>query len=123
MEEIEKLRADLVLAGWRIELNNLNGKLNLVDWYAWHPSRPADWPSCQSNNKPPALCIYPHAFNLPQQEKTFASVEFEVCGEIAGRWYRLRAYSITASEAMAALPHITASLGAAWKAIAGLDTP
>lgn len=122
MDEIEKLRADLVLAGWRIERNNLNDRMNLVDWYAWHPKRPDDWPNCQSNDKPPSMCIYPYAFNLPQQEKTFANVEVEVCGELAGRWYKLRSYSITAGEAMAALPKITESLGAAWKAIAALDT-
>jgi hypothetical protein len=122
VDEIEKLRADLVLAGWRIERNSLNDRMNLVDWYAWHPMRPEDWPTCQCNDKPPSLCIYPHAFNLPQQEKTFANVEDEVCGELAGRWYKLRSYSITAGEAMAALPKITESLGAAWKAIAALDT-
>ena len=118
MNEIEKLRADLALAGWRIERNSLNDNLNLVDWYAWHPKRPGGWPNCQRNNKPPLLCIYPYAVNLPQQEKTFANVEVEVCGELAGRWYQLRAYSITAGEAMEALPSITVSLGAAWKAIA-----
>lgn len=122
MDEIEKLRADLVLAGWRIERNTLNGPVNRVDWYAWHPKRPDDWPNCQSNDKPPSMCIYPYAFNLPQQEKTFANVEVEVCGELAGRWYKLRSYSITAGEAMEAMPSITASLGAAWKAIAALDT-
>ena len=118
MNEIEKLRADLALAGWRIERNSLNDNLNLVDWYAWHPKRPSDWPNCQCNNKPPLLCIYPYAVNLPQQEKTFANVEVEVCGELAGRWYKLRAYSITAGEAMQTLPKITESLGAAWRAIA-----
>lgn len=117
MEEIEKLRADLVLAGWRIERNSLNGRMNLVDWYAWHPKRPDDWPNCQCNNKPPSLCIYPYVFNLPQLEKTFANVEVEVCGEQAGRWYKLRSYSITAGEAIEVLPKITESLGAAWKAI------
>lgn len=123
MEEIEKLRADLVLAGWRIERNSLNDRMNLVDWYAWHPKRTDDWPNCQCNNKPPSLCIYPYAFNLPQQEKTFANVEVEVCGELAGRWYKLSSYGITAGEAMSALPKITESLGAAWKAIAEMDAP
>lgn len=123
MDEIEKLRADLALAGWRIERNPLNGPVNRVDWYAWHPKRPGDWPNCQSNDKPPSLCIYPYAINLPQQEKTSANVEVEVCGELAGRWYKLRSYSITAGESMEALPSITASLGAAWKAIAALDAP
>ena len=123
LEEIEKLRADLVLAGWRIERNPLNDNLNLADWYAWHPKRPQDWPNCQCNNKQPSLCIYPYALNLPpQQEKIVANVEVEVCGELAGRWYKLRSYSITAGEAMEALPKITESLGAAWKAIAALDT-
>ncbi len=28
MDEIEKLRADLVLAGWRIERNSLNDRMN-----------------------------------------------------------------------------------------------
>ena len=118
MNELEKLRADLVMAGWRIERNSLKNNLNLVDWYAWHPKRPGDWPNCQCNNKPPSLCIYPYAFNLPQQEKTLANVEFEMCGELAGRGYKLRAYSVPASEALDALPKITESLGAAWKAIA-----
>ena len=54
MNELEKLRADLVLAGWRIERNSLKNNLNLVDWYAWHPKRPCDWPNCQCNNKPPS---------------------------------------------------------------------
>lgn len=124
MDEIEKLRADLVMAGWRIERNNLQYKMiSRVDWYAWQPKRPEDWPNCQSNDKPPLVCIYPYAVNLPHQEKAFANVEVEVCGELAGRWYKLRAYSITAGEAMEALPSITASLGAAWKAIAELDAP
>ena len=118
MDEIEKLRADLVLTGWRIERNSLNDRMNIADWYAWHPKRPSDWPNCQCNNKPPSLCIYPYAVNLQQQEKTLANVEVEVCGELAGRWYKLRTYSITAGEAMEALPSITVSLGAAWKAIA-----
>jgi len=117
MEEIEKLRTDLVLAGWRIERNNLDDT-NLVDWYAWHPKRPDDWSDCQYNNKPPSLCIYPYAFNHPKHAK----VEVEVCGELAGRWYRLRSYGITAGEAMAALPKAIEALGAAWKAIAALGT-
>lgn len=121
MEELEKLRADLARAGWRIGRNSLSDNRNLVDWYAWHPKRPDDWPNCQYINKPPSLCIYPYAFNLPQQEKTFANVEVEVCGELAGRWYQLRSYSITAGEAMEALPRVIESLGAAWKAIAALD--
>ena len=40
MDEIEKLRADLVLTGWRIERNSLNDRMNIADWYAWHPKRP-----------------------------------------------------------------------------------
>lgn len=114
MEELEKLRADLALAGWRIERNSLNGRMNLVDWYAWHPKRPGDWPNCQCNNKPPSLCIYPYAFNHPKHVK----VEVEVCGELAERWYKLRSYGITAGEAMESLPKIIESLGAAWKVIA-----
>ena len=46
MNELEKLRADLVLAGWRIERNSLKNNLNLVDWYAWHPKRPGKLISC-----------------------------------------------------------------------------
>lgn len=51
MDEIEKLSADLVQAGWRIERNTLG-------WYAWQPKRPDDWPNCQSNDKPPSVCVY-----------------------------------------------------------------
>jgi hypothetical protein len=117
MEELEKLRADLVLAGWRIERNSLSDSRNLADWYAWHPKRPDDWPDCQYNNKPPSLCVYPYAFIDPKHAK----VEVEVCGELAGRWYKLRSYGIPAGEAMTALPKAIESLGAAWKAIAALD--
>ena len=46
MNELEKLRADLVLAGWRIERNSLKNNLNLVDWYAWHP---LDYAPCSSS--------------------------------------------------------------------------
>jgi hypothetical protein len=118
----EQLRAGLEAAGWRIDRDSMRDPMNRCDWYAWMPKRPADWPDCECNDKPPSLVIWPSYLRLPDGRE-MAGVEFEVTGESGGRWFKLRMYSVQPNEALAAAEEAVAGLGAAWTAIATTFQP
>lgn len=112
-----ELRSCVAAAGWRIERNPLRDEFNECDWYAWQSKRPPDWPDCECNDKPPSMTMWPSFGHLPGARE-FGSVEFEVNGEMGGRWFQLRMYSVKPDEAMRAADEAVTALGAAWKALA-----
>lgn len=111
----DQLRAALEVAGWRVcEANEY--EMNECKWYAWLPKRPATWPDCECNDKPPSVTMRP--FFLTINGLDHGSVEFGLCGELHGRWHNLTMYSVAPDEAMDAIPEALKYLGAAWCAIA-----
>lgn len=119
-ETLEALRTDLDAAGWRIEEKPVRDATELCDWYAWKPNRPYDWPNCECNNKHPSLTIRPYL--LRGGERLHGGAEFSLCGQADGEWYDLKLYAVRLEDVMATIPKAKASLGAAWKAIAALET-
>lgn len=115
---LAKLRTDLEAAGWRFGRNGDYPRTNECEWYAWMPKRPADWPDCECNDKPPAVSLHPFLFTA--NGKTHDSSEFQLTGQMHGRWYTLKLYSVGLEEAMQAAPEAIASLGTAWKAMAAM---
>lgn len=118
-ETIDHLKAELQTAGWRFARNSDYPRTNNCDWYAWMPKRPQEWPDCECNDKPPAVSLHPFIFTM--DGRTHDSCEFQLTGQMHGRWYTLKMYSVGIDEAMQAAPEAIASLGAAWKAIAALE--
>ena len=118
MQELDDLKAALIAAGWRVEKNPFQDEFNQANWYAWQPQRPKDWPNCECNDKPPALTLWPSAGTVPNTGQIYSGAEYEVCGELHGRWFKLRSYSYRLNEVIEAAPQATAHLGAAWIAIA-----
>lgn len=118
MQELDDLKAALIAAAWRVEKNYMTHDYNLADWYAWRPKLPEGWPDCECNDKPPALMLWPSAGVVPNTGQIYSGAEFEVCGELHGRWFKLRSYSYRLDEVIEAAPQATAHLGAAWIAIA-----
>lgn len=111
----DQLRAALEVAGWHFcEANEY--EMNECKWYAWLPKRPATWPDCECNDKPPSVTMRP--FFLTINGLDHGSVEFGLCGELHGRWHNLTMYSVAPAEAMDAIPEALKYLGAAWCAIA-----
>lgn len=117
MQELHDLKDALLAAGWRIERNPFADELNKADWYAWQKSRPATWVNCECNDKPPALTIWPSYARLPDGGEV-SGAEFELCGELHGRWFKLRSYPYRTDEIVGAIEQATRHLGAAWNAIA-----
>lgn len=118
-DTIEELKAELKTAGWRFAKKPMLSPLDRCDWYAWMPKRPADWPDCDCNDKPPSLTLHPSCIEI--NDRLHTSVEFDLCGEKHGRWHALKVYPINLDEAIDAIPKATQHLGAAWKAIAALE--
>ncbi len=113
----DELKAALSDAGWRIENNRLRGEYNECSWYAWHANRPSAWPDCQCNDKPPSLIIMPSYTRLPDGQE-FSGVDIDLTGEMNGRWFKLKMYSVNTDEVLQAAEEAKRTLGAAWTAIA-----
>lgn len=122
IEVFDSLRDNLLAAGWRVENNSIRDHGNLVNWYAWIPKRPDDWPDCECNDKAPALSLHPSYFVFSNGH-AFSSVEFRLCGQMGGRWYDLKMYSVSPDEALAAADEALQVLGTAWKAVAAATAP
>lgn len=116
---LDELKSELESSGWRVEEKLFPDDSEQCRWYAWNPNRPIDWPDCECNDKPPAVRLHPSLFE--RRGSTHSGVQFELCGELHGRWHKLEMYSVRLDEAIEAIPSATAFLGAAWKAIAALE--
>ena len=119
MTELETLKSELESAGWHVGKKLFHDDSERCHWYAWNPTRPTDWPDCECNDKPPAISLHPSSFEI--NGATHSGVQFELCGELHGRWHKLKMYSVSLDESIEAIPSATAFLGAAWKAIAALE--
>ena len=119
MDELKTLRDSMEEAGWRIAKTPIREAMNQCDWYAWHPKRPADWPDCDTNNKPPSLSVLPSFCEI--NGRTHGGAEFRLCGEKHGEWFDLKLYSVALDEVVKTIPLATQALGAAWKAISALE--
>lgn len=103
----DELKAALIADGWKIEKNhNPNSG---VDWHAYR--RFDDWPDCECNDKPPALCIEPWWI-----DEHGGYVNFRVVGKVGDNWVDLCVYSVRMDDCMATIPYARKVLGAAWRA-------
>lgn len=111
-----KLKEALQKLGWRIAPNPVPDHWNNADWYAWCTNRPASWPDCTSNEKPPSLIIKPFYFEMGGNH--VQTVEFGITGCVQDQWLELKMYSVDAKNAIETIPQAFNILGAAWKAAA-----
>lgn len=117
-DTLADLHRSLEHAGWRFGSKPYNA-MDRCSWYAWLPQRPKDWPDCECNDKPPSFTLTPYLFET--KGNVHASAEFRLCGEMGGKWFDLKLYSVRLQDALGEIPKAIEALGAAWKAIAALE--
>lgn len=105
----EELRKKLVAGNWHIAGANYSA-IRTPTWYAWRPAKTRD---CQSNEKPPSICIYPWDDEINGVE--IRSMEMEICGEIDGVWYKLQAYAMPIGTSQ--IEPVSKVLMRAWEAL------
>jgi hypothetical protein len=107
---LDLLRTQLTDLGWVIYPDN--DRFNSVSWYAC--SQPGLGRHCENNEKPPQFVLRPYQFgqDIPP------SVEMSVCGEVDGVWYDLKSYGMGPVEVLERMATVSASLLAAWEALA-----
>lgn len=74
--------------------------------------RLANGPECECNEKVPELLVHTY---FPVDKDSRMRVEFDVCGEVNGRWLKLMIYSINMDEVEEVLPGISRAMEAMWK--------
>lgn len=116
----DELRAWLIAQGWVIYADTL-ARGRECDWCAIkktaHEAR-----ECETNDgKRLQVVVWPS--RLQAGDGTWwESASVEVTGEAGGIWYTVKAYSLQYDVLKARLPHIEASLVAAWNAL-GREKP
>lgn len=116
MNPVERLKADLSAAGWRIYKDEMGGRRG--DGCAWYAGkRPEGAKDCASNNKAPSVVVYPWALEFSC--RTHYSTEVELCGAVTHeQWVKYVEYAIPMAECMSRLPHAVERLIKAWNAVA-----
>jgi hypothetical protein len=116
MTPVDRLKADLVAAGWHIYKDGTgHHRGDGCNWYAG--KRPVGATECASNRKPPSVVVYPWALEF--SERTHYSAEIELCGAVNNeQWVKYIEYSIPMGECMQRLPIAVERLIKAWNAVA-----
>lgn len=113
---MDDFKQQLAALGWRIERNHMQSQFNAADWYAWRPVK-HEARQCESNQKRMSLILWPSDYYPPSGPRAI-SVKLELCGEVAGDWCKVQAYSLPVYGLLARIDDIEARLVAAWNALA-----
>ena len=114
---LPEFREWLQSQGFRIAKHSFRREPNLCDWYAYRRSE-LEARRCDCNDDKPGAQIVVYPNDMTHVYDMAIGCEVEVCGQAAGHWWNLRAYSIKTDELMAGLPEIERRLIAAWNALA-----
>lgn len=107
MKQLQELKNQLLKLGWQIEAGQHSG----MAFYAWNKLE--DVPDCQSNDKPPCVCVE-YYMTTGSDHEDWRSCEVKLVGDLGGQWVSLRAYSIRPDEILEKLPRIVMTLERCW---------
>ena len=112
---MDEFRKELEAYGWRTAPNGLKSRMNDAGWYAWRQTK-NDARECEHNEgKRVQITLYPNSMLI--HGSRHESVEIDLTGELAGVWYKLRAYSLSPAETLERMDEIEARLVRAWNAL------